>query len=486
MYDICIIGGGVIGLSIAQRLAMYELNICLLEKNQDVASGVSKANSGIVHGGFDDKIGTIKSLYSKKGHQKITELNKLLNFGYKNIGSLVLAFSEQEEETIRNLYKNGLENGVKNLSILSKEEVLEKEPNINNDVRIALSSMDSGVVSPYELTIALCDNALDNGLELKLNTKVIDIKKENCFKIETTSGLIESKLLINAAGLYADEISNMLGQKDYQITPTKGEYIVLDRDSGKLINSVLFQTPTSKGKGVLLAPTYHGNLLIGPNAKLSKKEDLGTDLESLKEIYLQAKKTLKHIPISRFITSFAGVRPNNSTDDFIIREKLDGFIECAGMKSPGLVSALPIAEDIVEKYISVHFNLNKKSNYIEKRERLIESQRDRKFLTVKEANQLSKLDLNDKNCIVCKCEQITREIIDHAILQSKIDLNSFDDMKKRLRVGTGYCQGSFCRSRVEKIIKEKYGELLPEYHHAKRVNRKEFLQYLKNENIEID
>ncbi len=484
-YDICIIGAGVMGLSIAHKLSQYELTVCVIDKGSDVASGVSKANSGIIHGGFDDATGTVKAKYSIHGHNAIKTLNKSLHFGYKPIGSLVLAFSPLEEEIIKKLYQNAKTRGIQELSLLSREEILHREPHIHAHVSMALLSKNSGIISPYEFAIALADNSLDNDVHIKLSQEVMSIQKDALYTIRTNKENICAKILINCAGLYCDDISAMVGVKDYTITPIKGQYLILDREAGTLIQSVLFRVPSNKGKGILISPTYHGNLLLGPDAQPCEKSDTSTDLESLKNIYIAAQKTVKNIPIKKIITNYAGVRPNNSTGDFIIREKISGFIECAGMKSPGLTSCLPIADSILTTYIANHFKLVKKHGYKKERPTCIPSQADKVFLSIQKTNELASLNLDNDECMICKCEQVRKKVIAQTIAHSKFDLISTDAIKMRTRAGMGYCQGAFCKSRVENIIISHYSTIRKNRKKSKRVTRKELLDYLKELEIPI-
>lgn len=491
-FDVLIIGAGVVGLSIAQSLSKYDLSVCVLDAADDVSAGSSKANSGIIHGGFDDKAGTVKGRYSKFGYAAIKSLNEHLHFGFREVGSYVLAFSEEEERVIAALYENGVQNGVRGLSLLQKEAVLEREKHINADLRGALFSAYSGVVSPYEFVMALADNALDNGVFIKLRHEVAGITKCGSagFEVETNAGNFEARVVINAAGINSDRISDMLGCKDYDITPVKGQYILLGRDAGGLTGAVLFQAPTEKGKGILISQTYHGNILIGPDAKPSQKNDTSTDLESLAEIYVQAQKTIARIPMHRCIATYAGVRANNTKKDFIIRESREGFIECAGMMSPGLTSAPAIAEDVVHNYIAKHVRLAARPDYKAEHPALIASQKDRGMVSGAEAQARAALPLEYARCFVCRCEQVERKTIDAAIAASKLKLTNTDAIKKRTRAGMGYCQGAFCKSRVEHVLAEHAGAH-PEPQRApqnappapKRVTAQELLAYLKSKGL---
>lgn len=293
MYDVVIIGGGVIGGNIARELSKYKLKVCMIEKEDDVSCGCSKANSGIVHGGYADTPGTLKAELCVRGNRMFADLEKDLNFGYRKTGSLVLAFSDEEKEHLEKLYNDGIENGVGGLKIIDGEEVIKMEPHLNKEVKWALYCSDAGVCSPYEFTIALIENSIKNGMELRLSEEVIGLEKSgDIFKVKTNKGIIESRYVINAAGAYSDKVSKMIGVDTFDIIPRKGEYIIFNKDQAYLVNKVIFQVPTKKGKGILVTTTYHGNLLIGPDAEqVAHKDDVSTDEKSLREIVDAARKS---------------------------------------------------------------------------------------------------------------------------------------------------------------------------------------------------
>lgn len=449
MYDVIIIGAGVVGTNIARELSKYKFNICLLEKQDDVSCGCSKANSGIIHGGYDDKPGTQKAKFCVAGNRMYEQLEKELNFGYRKTGSLVLAFSDEEKKTLEDLYERGIKNGVKDLEIIDGEKVRELEPYISKDVKWALYCKHSGVCSPYEFTIALAENAVENGVELKLLHEVIGIeKKDNIFNVKTNKGDFKGKYVINASGVYSDKISNMLGVDDFYIIPRKGEYILLNKDQSYLVNRVIFQAPTKKGKGILVTTTYHGNLMIGPDAQqVDEKDDVSTTEEGLKYIIETARKSVKDFDIKKTLTSFAGIRPTNNTKDFIIKEtKVKGFINVAGIDSPGLTSSPAIAKEVIEILENSGLQLENKDDF----------KAYRKAIIVKKDSDF-KGDINSEDPekhIICRCEKVTEaEIID--ALNRKIEVKSLDGIKRRTRAGMGTCQGNFCGSRVRTLIAKK-------------------------------
>jgi glycerol-3-phosphate dehydrogenase len=449
MYDICIIGAGVVGANIARELAKYQVSVCLVEKEEDVGCGASKANSGIVHGGYSDEPGTVKAELCVKGNRMYEKLNKELNFGYRETGSLVLAFRDEDIKTLEKLYQYGIQNGVGGLAIIDGEKVRELEPYVSKDVKAALYCGNAGVASPYEFVIALAENAIVNGTELKLNTAVIGIEKiDDYFKIATNKEEIQAKYVINAAGVYCDKISSLLGIDDFHITPRRGQYVLLDKEQKYLANSVIFQVPTEMGKGILVTTTYHGNLMIGPNAEdISDKDDVGTTEEVLEQIVKTARMSVPDFDMKQAITSFAGNRPISSKKDWIIEEsRISGFINLIGIDSPGLTASPAIALKVIQLLKQAGLELNAKTNFTAYRQPIIK---------VKDEN--FKGDINSKNPdehIICRCEQVTEsEIID--ALHRGIPIKSIDGIKRRTRAGMGKCQSGFCRSRVKEIIAQE-------------------------------
>lgn len=446
MYDVSIIGAGVVGCAIARELSKYKLNICLIEKEEDVSMGASKANTGIVHGGYVGKYGTLKGELCIKGNRMYKRLEKELNFGYRQTGALVIGFDDEDEETIRKQYENGIKVGCDDLEIIYREKIRELEPYINNDVKVALYSKSAGVASPYELTIALAENSIQNGVELKLRTEVTGIKRQqDYFVIGTDHGEIRSRYIVNAAGLYSDKIANMVGIYDFEIQPRRGQYVLFGKNQAHLVNTVIFQTPTKMGKGILVTTTYHGNFMIGPDAEDTiDREDVGTDLKALEYVIKNARKSIPDFDLKKAITTFSGIRAVNSTGDFIIgKTEVEGFINAAGIDSPGLTSSPAIAEKIRDILQDEGLEMIKKEDYNPYRKPIF-IKKDRDFD--------GKIDDDDpeKN-IICRCEKVTeKEIID--ALHRGIPITFIDGIKMRTRAGMGFCQGTFCRPRVAKII----------------------------------
>lgn len=451
MYDVAIIGAGIIGTSIARELAKYDIKTILIDKENDVSNGTTKANSAIVHAGYDANPGSNKAKFNVLGNKMYEELCKELDVPFKKIGSLVLAFDNEDIDTLKELKLKGQTNGVEGLELLTKEEVLNLEPNINKNIKGALYAKSAGIVGPFELSIALAENAVDNGVELILNSEVTDIKLvDHNYKIYINHGEreVESKIVINCSGVYADIISSMICNTDFKITPRRGQYFVLDKSAGEIVNSVIFQCPNRLGKGVLVTPTVHGNLLVGPDAEDIDERDINETSESgLKFISEISKKSVENIPLNKVITSFSGLRATGDKGDFIIEESKEykNFINVACIESPGLTAAPAIAvhvADMVKKNIT---NISLKKDFKQRRKlvRFME-------LSTEDKNELIKKDPRYSK-LICRCEKITEgEIVD--IIHRNVGATTVDGVKRRIRPGMGKCQGGFCMPDIIEIL----------------------------------
>ncbi len=450
MYDIAIIGAGVIGAFVARELARYELNIVLIDKENDVSNGSSKANSAIIHAGYDAKPGTNMAKFNSLGNPMFDKVCEELDVEFSRIGSFVVGFDDAEMETIRELYQRGLDNKVEGLEIIDGDKVREMEPNLNDSIKGALYAPTCGIISPWELTIALAENAADNGVEISLNNEVMDIKKtESGYKVITNKREIDSKYVINCAGVYADKINNMVSKYTFVITPRKGQYFVLDKSVGDFVNTVVFQCPSKVGKGILITPTVHGNMLIGPDAEdIEDKNDVATTAENLEYIKEIARSSSASVPVNKVITTYAGLRAEVSTGDFIISEAKDakGFINVAGIKSPGLSSAPAIAEYVVGILKELTGGFKEKDDFNPRRRRVVRFDK----LSSEEKAELIKKDPRYGR-IICRCESVTEgEIVD--IIRRNAGATTVDGVKRRARPGTGRCQGGFCGPRVVEIL----------------------------------
>lgn len=460
--DVVIIGGGVIGASIARELSRYSLNIVLIEKEDDVAMGTSKGNSGIIHAGYNADFRTLKGRLNIKSNPRFDKLCQDLKVCFKRIGSLVVGFSGEDLKRLRELKKNGEKNGIKYLEIITGNKLFELEPNLNPQAKYALYAPSAGIISPYKFTIALADNAVINGVKVLLETEAKDIriKERQVCGVITDWGLIETRMIINAAGLHADEIAKAAGDS-FKINPLKGEYQLFDKQWGNLVNHILFPIPNKLSKGILVAPTVHGNLLIGPNScRVKEKGDLSTTKAGIEEVYKGASKLIPYLPRQDLVTSFAGLRADiEGRGDFIIEasKNIRGFINVAGIESPGLSSAPAIAEmvcDILKeviKEISPQLELNYKDDFIET---LPEQPRFADYLDkTGEWQEIVEKDA-DYGEIICRCEKVSKGEVLGAIHQP-VPARSLDAIKRRIRAGMGRCQGGFCSPKILKILSEE-------------------------------
>lgn len=448
-YDVVVIGAGVVGALISLELSKKDIRVAMLDKCNDVAMGTTKANSAIVHGGFDAANGTLKAKLNVRGTALMPQLCADLAVPYRNNGSLVLAFSEEEMEHVHTLYERGQKNGVPRLSVIDKAVVKAMEPHVSDEVVGALLSETAGIVCPYELTIAATEVAVTNGVEFLRNCAVESINAQNDgFVLSTTCGEIEASYVINAAGVHADDVARMIGDDSISIIARKGEYYLLDKSYGYIADHTLFQCPTKMGKGVLVTPTVDGNLLIGPSAlDVEDKDDVDTTAEGLSFILVKAKKTVPELNTRGAITSFAGMRAHPVTDDFIIgfSEKNDRFLNVAGIESPGL-SAAPAIAEMVRDLLTEKAALSEKAQYKTKRTPPV------RFRHMSKAEREALIAKNKAyGRVICRCETITEgEILD--AIHAPAGARDVDGVKRRTRAGMGRCQGGFCGSKVLEIL----------------------------------
>ncbi|MCR4787049.1 MAG: NAD(P)/FAD-dependent oxidoreductase [Lachnospiraceae bacterium] len=479
MYDVIIIGAGVIGSSIARYLSKYRLNIAVLERSSDVCEGTSKANSGICHAGYDAKTGTLKAKLNVRGSKIMEGLSKDLGFGYIRCGSMVLCFDEADRGKLNELYERGLANGVEELKILTGDEAREIEPNLSSEVKYALHAPTGAIVDPFGLTVAMAENAAVNGVSFKLNTEVTAIKKENdIYKItckkhpdavhpdHTGEYVEEAPIVINAAGVYGDKIHNMVSGEKIEISPKRGEYMLLDTTAGSFVGRTIFQLPTEKGKGILITPTVHGNLLVGPTAEdIEDKEDTETTSAGIAEIKEKASLSAPAVPFREVITSFSGLRAKlvkrthvdnleseDADKDFLIGEVPDskGFFDAVGIESPGL-SAAPAVAEYIEKLICAKLAPALKEDFKEKREPIPN-------FKCADDNARKKFIENDSLYanVICRCCTVTEGEIVRAI-HSPIPATTSDAIKRRTGAGMGRCQSGFCNPKVVEILSRELG-----------------------------
>ena len=455
MYDAVIIGAGVTGSAIARYLSRYQVKALVLEKEEDVCAGTSKANSAIVHAGFDAACGSLMAKYNVKGSLMMPALSEELDFDYDMCGSLVVCLAEEEMPALQALYENGVKNGVEGLEIIGRERLLEMEPNISDNAVAALWAPTGAIVCPFGLTIALAENAAVNGVEFRFGTEVKDIKKlpDGTFELSTNGEPVLTKTVINAAGVYSDVFHNMVSAKKIHITPRKGEYLLLDHATSGFVTHTIFQLPGKYGKGVLVSPTVHDNIIVGPTATdIEDKEATNTTAEGLQEVMEKSALAVKNVPTRQTITSFSGLRAHEDSHEFVLGEVTEapGFFDAAGIESPGLSSSPAIGE-AVSDMVAEKLGLSLKADFNGKRTGILKAAK----LSKEERNALIKKE-PAYGQIICRCESISEgEILD--AIRRPLGAKSLDGIKRRVRAGMGRCQAGFCSPRVIEILAKELG-----------------------------
>ena len=448
MYDVVIIGAGIVGGMTARALSKYNLSICILEKENDVAMGATKANSAIVHAGFDAKEGSLKAKLNVRGAEIMPTVCRELGVKYQNNGSLVVGFNEEDRAIINDLLLRGKANGVANMEILEKDALKRLEPIISDQAICALHAPTSAIVCPYDLTVAAIGNAMDNGAQLKRNFEVCRIEStENGYNLFSQNDSVEARFVIGCAGVYSDAVGNMVGDTTCRVHPRKGEYILLDKECGTLVSHTIFQTPSKMGKGILISPTVDGNLLLGPTSVDGEdKENKSATQEGFADIIAKAQKSIGSVPLGKTITSFCGLRAVGSTGDFIINSPKKGFINAAGIESPGLSASPAIAEYIVQMLKEQGLTLTENKNYAPIRT----SSHAFREMSLEEKNKVIK-ENPAYGRIICRCEGITEgEILDAIHRNPKA--RDLDGVKRRTRAQMGRCQGGFCSPYITELL----------------------------------
>lgn len=453
MYDVLIIGCGIVGSATAYELSKYDVSVAVVDRYNDVANGATKANSAILHAGFDPKPGTAMARLNTLGIKMAKEICEKLDVERREIPSLVVAFHEDDLATLRRLYDQGVANGV-NVELLTGDEVRAIEPNISPEVIAALRTEDSAIVDPWGYAIAMAEVAVTNGVELFLSNNVTAIEKvDGIFKVTTDKGVYEARYIVNAAGCEAPHINEMVGDSTLVPENLCGQYYVLDKPEGKRVNSVVFCCPSKFGKGVLVSPTVHGNLIVGPDAfTVADSETVATDGKTLPQLKEKGIRSVPSINFREIIHEYAGVRPNTQFDEFYIKEveTCPGFIALAGIKSPGLSAAPAIALDAIELLKGAGLKAEKKESYVD----------ERRVVRFRKMNDEQRRELIKTNPlygrIICRCETVTEgEIVD--AINRPIVPRSLDAIKRRCNTSMGRCQGGFCGPKVHEILARELG-----------------------------
>ena len=448
MYDVIIIGAGVSGSAIAMELSKYKLDVCVLEKEEDVCCGTSKANSGIVHAGFDAKQGSLMAQLNLRGNLMMPKLAKDLDIPFKQNGAIVVCIDKDSLSNLYDLYNRGIDNGVEELEIIEdKKRIFEIEPNLSPDTVAILYAKRSGIICPFSLNIAMAENACVNGVKFEFDTEVTGFtKNSDSWVVHTNNADFSCKYVVNAAGVYADDLHNMISKDKIEITARRGDYLLLDKKAGQHVSKTIFALPSKLGKGVLVSPTVHGNLLIGPTAiDVDDKDNIATTQAGIDALIEKASLNVKDIPLRQVITSFAGLRAHEANHEFYIKESSEGFIDCSGIESPGLTSSPAIGEYVKEMIVN-KLKPSLREDYNPHRKSIV---------NVAELSKDERAKLINKNPlygnIICRCEMISEgEIVD--AINRPIKAKSIDAIKRRTRAGMGRCQSGFCLPRVMEII----------------------------------
>lgn len=457
MTDIIIVGAGVSGCAIARELSRYQADILVLEREEDVCCGTSKANSAIVHAGFDAAHGTLMAKLNVEGSRRMPQLAKELDFPFVQNGSLVVMLREEERPALEKLYENGRANGVEGLRILDREALRQLEPNLSDDAVAALYAPTGGIVCPFGLTYALAENAAKNGVRFQFDTTVTGIAPtDGGWRLTTNRGEFTARAVINAAGVHAGVLHHQVTEEPLHIIPRRGEYFLLDRSTEGFVHRTIFRLPGKYGKGVLVSPTVHGNTIVGPTATDQEdSEAVATTREGLEEVRRKAEALVKNLPLRQTITSFAGLRAHTVEHDFQIRQVKPGFIDCAGIESPGL-SAAPAIGAMVAELARDFLSLGEKSDFDPTRKGILNP----KTLDA-EAHAALLRENPAYGTVICRCERITEGEILDAIHRTP-GARSLDGVKRRTRAGMGRCQGGFCSPRVMELLARELGVGLSE------------------------
>lgn len=458
-YDIIIIGAGVTGAAIARELSRYECRVLVIEKDEDLCSGTSKANSGIVHAGYDAKPGTLKAKMNIRGNEMMPFLAQELDIPFKQIGSLVVCTDESMRSGIEELYQRGLTNGVPNMKILGREVVIQMEPNISENVVCALFAPTAGVICPFRLNIALAECANQNGVDFVFDSKVLSVeKKGDHFEVTAPDEVYRCSVVVNCAGCHSDDLHNMVSDRKLHITPRRGDYMLLDRSTEGFVNHVIFPQPTKLGKGILVTPTVHGNTLVGPTAiDTDNKDEAPVTADGLTQVSAGSARNVEGVPLRQVITGFSGLRAHEAGGEFILEEVSDcpGFFDCVGIESPGL-TACPAIGEYMASLVSEKLSLELKNEWnpiCHDVKKPFEMSADERNALIKEHPEYGR--------IICRCETVTEgEIID--AVKRPLGARSLDGVKRRTRAGMGRCQGGFCSPRVMEIISRVTGIPLDE------------------------
>lgn len=455
VYDVVVVGAGVSGSAVARELSRYNARVCVLEREEDVCCGTSKANSAIVHAGFDAQTGSLMAKLNVEGNALMWQLAKDLDFKVKRCGSLVVCTDEESRPGLDDLLARGVANGVPDLRIVERDELKQMEPNISDAAVAALWAPSAGIVDAFGLNIALAENAAQNGVEFRFNAGVTDIarQQDGTWLVQTAAGDVCARVVVNAAGVYSDVIHNMVSADKLKIIPRKGEYLLLDTTAGDHVSHTIFMLPTKMGKGILVSPTVHGNLLVGPTASdVDDPEATDTTPAGLAEVATKCALTVANVPLREVITSFAGLRAHQAGHEFIIGEVADAplFVDCAAIESPGLTSC-PAIGVMVAGIVRDLLDLTEKPA-----EQFVATRTGIPTLEGEPLEVWAELAQNDPayGNVICRCRHVTEAQIVAAI-NRPLGARSLDAVKRRVTAGMGRCQGGFCSPKIMEILERE-------------------------------
>ncbi len=449
-YDWVVVGAGVTGCWLAYELTKRERSVLVIDRADDICEGTSKANSAIVHAGYDPEPGTLMARLNVRGNEIIRECHERMSIPFRQNGSMVVAFDEEGAKKIEELYARGLFNGVPGLKILSKEKTLSLEKGLSGGVVCSLLAPTGGICSPFELTAAPLETAVRNGAEISLSFNLVKVEKIDGGFILNDE--IRAGHVINASGVDSGRTASLFGDNSIVIHPRKGEYSLLDNAVGAMISHTIFQPPAKSGKGILVTPTVDGNILVGPNAvETDDPYDTSTTAGGQEEIFSGGRRSVPAISERDIITSFSGVRAVSESKDFIIGfSSVPGLFNVAGICSPGLTASPAIAEYVLSL-------LEKEGLVGEERKDFVDGRSVLRFSELSDDGKRKALESNPLyGRVICRCESVTEGEITDA-LHRPCGARSLDGVKRRVRAGMGRCQGGFCSPRVMEIISRENG-----------------------------
>jgi len=454
--DVVVIGAGAVGCAIARELSKYNVRVIVVDKNEDIGGDASKSNSAIIHTGYDASPGTLESQLVVAANPMYDEIARDLEVPFKRIGAILPAITDEQFAGLPAIKEKAFNNRVYDIEYKSAKELLEMEPELNPEVKGGLYIPRESIIDPFILVEALAENAAENGVEFMLKAKVTEIKTENgkIKSVVTEKGEIETEYVINSAGLYCDEIAEMVGKADYKVVARKGQFYILDKNTSCKVNHIVLPIPTKITKGKLMCPTIHGNMLVGPTAEdQPSKVDKSTTTEGLESIAKDVRNLIPNVNLRETITQYSGLRPNRNPEglNFNMYEDLHGYINLSGVRSTGLTLSVAMGKFVVQQMLMSGAGFVLKDNFIKKRKGIIKfSEQSREV-----QEQLIKQNPLYGN-VICRCETVTEaEILD--AIHRPIGAKSVDAVKRRVRAGMGRCQGGFCGPKVIEILARELG-----------------------------